>query len=255
MLKSDVYEERAKKSFENGMNFLREGRILKAEECFLEALKWKSDFDRAKFVLREIQEGKKWSVKHFCGNCGKLIIPESSYPHLTFSSYCPSCGKSINMLKEEFIAIIEFLTKIVAFGVFLPVLIIFCCLPFRQATMNGIWYLWNPLLDGVFSALSFTPVVIITLLLINDPWGFSLKNIHAFIFDFVKDNPAACFLASSTILFIALYVYFFFLLTPFLAVHRRGSWRDIKHQKRVLFYTFFFFGLIMVIRVGAGVFY
>jgi hypothetical protein len=248
-------EDDATKILKDGMSFLRAGKISEAEECFREALKWKQNVDKALFVLNEIQEGKKWSAKCFCGNCGKLIVPEDSYPRLTFSSFCPNCGRSVDTSKEEFIALFEFLTKIVAFGVFLPILIIFCCIPFRQATMSGIWYLWNPLLDGIFSAMSFTPIIIVTLLLIGDPWGFTLQHMHALIFNFAKNNFAARFLISASLLFIVLYIYFFLLLTPFFAAHRRGLWRSMAHQKKLLFYTFLIFVIIMLIRIGAGVFY
>lgn len=241
--------------FENCMNYLRKGKISEAEKCFSELLKWKLDFERAAFVLKEIRESRNWSVKHFCENCGKLLIPETDYPHLTFSSYCPNCGQAINLSKEEYIAIFEFLTKIIAFGVFLPILIVFCSIPFRQGTMTGIWYLWNPLLDGIFSAISFTPIVIIILLLVNDPWGFSLKNVHDTIYNFAGGNFALRFFISALLLFALIYIYFLFLLTPIFAIHRKGCWKSGKHQKRLLLYTLLFFGMIIVIRIGAGVFY
>ncbi|MEM0095631.1 MAG: hypothetical protein QW660_03230 [Candidatus Bathyarchaeia archaeon] len=243
------------KEFEKGMNYLRKGKISEAEKCFSELLKWKPDFEEVAFVLKEIKESRNWSAKNFCGNCGKLLIPETDYPHLAFSSYCPNCGQTINISKEEYIAIFEFLTKIVAFGVFLPILIVFCSIPFRQGTMTGIWYLWNPLLDGIFSAISFTPIVIIILLLVNDPWGFSLKNIHDEIYNFASGNFALLFFISALLLFMVIYIYFLFLLTPFLAIHRKGFWKSGKHQKRLLLCTLLFFGLIIVIRIGAGVFY
>jgi len=241
--------------YEKGIMLLEEGKISEAVEALKKALELKPDFKEARFVLHELEEAEKWNVKHFCRKCGKLLTPSSEFPWLRFTNFCPNCGQIVNLGREEMIALGELFIKFISFGPFLLFLLIFCAIPFRQATLTGIWRLWNPLIDGILLAVTFTPIVVIVLLIIGDPWGSGVRQVYFATFNPLKSFPHLFFVVSLILLFIAIYLYYFLLLTPFLAMHKKGVWRSRKNHKKILKYSIFFFGFIVFVRILSGIFY
>jgi len=247
--------DKAEELYKLGIRELNEYRnISKAIQYFEEALALNPYLEKAKFAIQEAKEGLKWKPAIFCEKCGKLQTPKSEYPSLDFESFCQNCGNPVNLNREKYIGIGELVTKLISFGTFLVFILIFLAMPNLQVTTEGIFLLWNSILDGVFLALTLTPVVILFLIVINDPWAFTFYKIKAFL-EGPKGNMPLRLISGLLVLFAALYTYFFLLLTPFLAMHKKGIWRSIKHQKKVLKYTLIIFGLILTIRFLSGVFY
>jgi len=247
--------EDAENAYNKGVEFLTLGKPSKAIPFLQEALKLNFGREEVKSALSEARSGLMWSSPKFCSKCKKLLEPISEYPYLKYENFCPRCGETQSFDKEEFISVMEFSTKLIFFGVYILLLLIFCAIPNLQLTLTGIWYLWNPLVNGVFLAISFSPIVVMFFVLINDPWGSSLSSINLQFFAPLRSSPPLYLAVSILLLLTTVYLYFFFLLTPFLAVHRKRTWISVKHQKKLLMYTSIFCGFIIFVRMACGVFY
>jgi phage FluMu protein Com len=252
---SSYIAENAKEKYKKGVEFLKLGKPLKAIPLLEKALESEPKFEEANFALHEAKKGLLWGSPQFCHDCGKLLEPLSEYPYLKFEEFCPKCGEIQNLEKEEIISAFEVLTKMVLFGVLGILLLIFCAMPNLQLTFTGIWYLWNHLSEGIFLAMNYTPIIIVFLILINDPWGFTISKINFHVFVPLRNNPALYFAVSVLFLIFVVYVYFFLLLTPFLAICRKNLWKTWSHQKKLLVYTLIFSGFIVLVRIASGVFY
>jgi phage FluMu protein Com len=245
----------AKKEYNKAVEYLIQGKPSKAIPLLEKALIINPALEEASSALEEARNGLKWSSPKFCPKCIKLLTPKSGYPYLKYENFCPRCGHLQNFDKEILISTVEFFTKLIFIGVYIIALLIFCAMPNLQLTLTGIWYLWNTLVEGVFLAVSFTPIFTIFLILINDPWGSSLASINLDYFRPLRSNAPVYLGISILLLMITVYLYFFFMLTPFLAVHRKRMWLTAAHQKKVSIYTLILCGSIVLVRVANGIFY
>jgi hypothetical protein len=244
----------AEETYKKAVEFLRLGKPLKAIPLLEKSLTLNSK-EEVKSALFEAKKGLMWSSPRFCPKCNKLLEPLSQYPRLEYDNFCPRCGQEQNIDKELVISYLEFFTKLIFFGIYIVAVLFFCAMPNPQLTMTGIWVIWNRLDSGVVLALSFTPIVTIFLIVINDPWGIYLRY---FIFGFVESlgiNPPLYFIVSVLLLLVTIYVYFFFLLTPFFAVHKKRMWISWEHQKKLLMYTAIFCSIVIIPRIASRVFY
>jgi len=247
--------EDAKKEYDRGVRLLTLGKPSKAIPFLEKALELNSEMEEAKSALSEAKSGLIWSSPRFCSKCQKLLEPVSEYPHTKYEDFCPRCGEIQGFDKEALIGIVEIFTKLVFFGVYIVAVLFFLAMPDFQL-VSTIWILaWNRLADGVFLAMSFIPMVIAFFVLTNDPWGNSLSFINFAVFDPLRSNPPLYLAASILLLVASVYLYFFFMLTPFLAVHRKGMWVTARHQKKILICTSVFCGFVIAVRMVNGVFY
>jgi hypothetical protein len=244
----------AEEAYEKGVELLTLGKPSKAIPLLEKSLKLNSK-EEVKSALLEAKNGLMWSSPKFCVKCKKLVEPTSQYPNLEYDGFCPRCGQELNFDKELAISYLEFFTKLIFFGIYIVAVLVFCAMPNPQLTLTGIWVIWNRLVSGVVLAISFTPIVTMFLILINDPWGVSLRYLIFGFFDPLGSNPPLYFVASVLVLGVTIYLYFFLLFTPFLAVHKKRMWISWKHQKKLLIYTAIFCGIVIVPRIASRVFY
>lgn len=243
----------AEKHFKKGINLLKKQKPREAIPSLNMALKLNPSFEEAKLALKDAVEGSKWNTRHFCRKCGKLITPKRGYPLVEIEGFCPTCGQSTPAIKEEIISHIELVVKLISFGIFPIVVFIFCGMPnWQHIYPYRAGYAWNTLAGGIIRAAQFTPIVILFLIVINDPLAFSISEPLDYLFGPLVDSPLYLFAAFS-FLFLIVYLYFLLLLTPIVTIHKKGLWRSKKHQKNILLYTSIFVGLIATIRIASGV--
>lgn len=246
--------QESRKHFEAGVELLKKQNPHKAIPELLKAVTLDPSFEKARTVLEEAKESITWNSYYFCPNCGKFIEPNEAYPEVKISGICPRCQAKVPTWKELVINYAEISIKLLMFGI-LPILIlIFCGMPYMQHNPpHGITIKWSPLPLGVITALTFTPIVFLFLLLINDPYGYSLGTISLMLNSI--NNPILYLLAAIIFLYLIMYIYFFLLLTPILALHKKGIWRKSEHQKRILLCTSLYTSLIILVRAISGVLY
>jgi len=251
---SKVKIRESREHFEAGLSFLKNQNPSKAVPELQKATILDPTFKEAKIALSEARESLNWNSYYFCPKCGKFIEPDKEYPQLDIKGFCPRCLTIVPTRKELIINHAEIATKLVLFGV-LPILIFFFCgIPYPQHTPPyRISIRWSRLSTGIISALTFTPAVYLFLMLINDPWAYTLGGINWMINSI--QNPSLYFLAATAFLFLIMYIYFLLLLTPIMTLHKRGMWRRKKHQKKLFLYTSLYTAFILLIRASSGVFY
>lgn len=245
----------AENHLKKGIDLLKKQKPREAIPSLNMALKLNPSLEEAKLALKDAIEGLKWNTWHFCRKCGKLITPNRGYPLVEIEGFCPRCGQSTPTMKEELISQVELVAKLVSFGIFPVVVFIFCGMPnWRYIYPYGVGYAWNSLAAGIIRAAQFTPIVILFLIVINDPLAFSISKPLDYLFGPLVDSPLYLF-AALPFLFLIMYLYFLLLLTPIITIHKKGLWRSKKHQKTILLYTSIFVGLITTIRIASGVLY
>jgi len=245
---------KAEEFYKKGLDALRKGDYEGALLMLTITTKISPSFKNAERLISEIKEGLKWTAQYFCPKCGKFIEPESTYPLFKISEYCPNCGTSLPTKKENLINFVEISIKLLLFGIFPILLLIFCGIPYPQITQwGGISIKWTRLSDGIFSALSLTPLTFLFLLAINDPEG-NILGIINWKFNSLGTTPAY-YTASALLLFFVVYLYFLLLLTPIVTMHRKNEWMKWRKQKRFLGYSIIFTSLILIRRALAGIFY
>lgn len=247
-----VADKTAKTEYENGIRLLSKQKPKEALRHLKKALELNPHFEEAKHALDDALEALTWNAWYFCKKCGKLILPNSLYPYLTIDGYCPRCGEFAPTFKEEIISVVEIAVKIALFGIFPILVFIFCGIPSLQLipkkmTVEVDWY---PLTDGIFMAANLTPLIMLLMLFLNDP--YLLQETNYLLFG--KLDDASYFIAGSLFFFMIMYLYFFVLLTPFFTLHKRGLWKSRVHQKQILIFTAIFVGVILVARMSFGVF-
>jgi len=243
----------AEKHFKKGIDLLKKQKPREAIPSLNMALKLNPSLGEAKLALEDAIEGLKWNTWHFCRKCGKFITPKRGYPLVEIEGFCSRCGQSTPAVKEELISQVELVAKLVSFGIFPIVVFIFCGMPnWQHIYPYRVGYAWNPLTGGIIRAAQFTPIVILFLIVINDPLAFSISEPFDYLFGPLVDSPLYLFAAFS-FLFLIVYLYFLLLLTPIVTIHKKGLWRSKKHQKNILLYTSIFVGLIATIRIASGV--
>jgi len=247
-----VIEKTAKMEYEDGIRLLSKQKPREAIYHIKKALELNPHFEEAKQALEDALEALTWNAWHFCKKCGKLILPNSLYPYLTIDGYCPKCGEFAPTFKEEIISIAEIALKIALFGIFPILIFIFCGMPNLQLIPKKMIVEpeWYDLTDGIFMAANLTPIMLLLMLLFNDPE--LTREINFFLFG--KFSDTAYFIAASLFFFVIMYLYFFVLLTPFFTLHKKGMWKSKPHQKQILIYTAIFVGVILILRMSFGVF-
>ncbi len=243
----------AEMKYKKGVELLKGQKPRDAIPYLSEAVQANPNLQDARFALQEAIDASKWNVSYFCKECGKLILPNAKYPMLNINGFCSRCGSWVNTQREIAFGAIEIITKVILFGIFPVLVFIFCGMPNYQfiPEKGTVESAWNDLPDGTFSAAAFTPLMLIILSIINDPWA--LTKLNFLLFAPLLGTPHY-FLAGMLLLFLALYLYFFLLWTPFITIHRRAQWRSKQHQKILLLYTVIVFACVMVPRIVSGVF-
>lgn len=249
--------EKAEQQYRQGLKLLKEQKPKDAIRLLREALELNPSHKEAQSALREASEGLSWSKAYFCDNCGSLVTPEKEYPRINFAGFCLRCGREISTRREIAIGLAELFTKLILFAIFPVATFIFSVFPvwtygggfFRMEMTN--------VLSAIFTAISFTPFFIL-LLLIFDPHGGFLTHAYYSLFDFMQPltalHPLLFFTAEIGILFAAIYLSLLFLLTPIFYIHRKGYWKNKKHQKIILIVTSIFIALVVLRRLSMGVF-
>ena len=245
--------QKGKGKYQKGIELLKEQKPADAIPYLSEAVQVNPDLQDAKISLQEAKEGLEWNVWHFCKECGKLILPNKGYPLVDINGFCSRCGSSVNTQREVFIGAAEILIKMILFGIFPILVFIFCGMPnYQLIPEKGIVAAaYNDLTDGTFSAAAFTPLLLALMSAINDPWA--LAKLNGLLFSRLQSTPFY-FLGAILFLFLAIYLYFFLLLTPFVTIHRRTQWRSKQHQKLILICTIILFALVMAPRIASGIF-
>lgn len=248
----DVIGKSALTEYEIGIEFLRKQKLKEAIFHIKKALEINPHFKEAKETLEDASEALKWNTRYFCSKCGKLVLPNSPYPYLTIDGYCPRCGEYVPTIKEEIISAAEIILKLALFGIF-PILVLwFCGMPnFQVFPERGVVTSdWNDLTDGIFTAAAFTPLMLLIMLFLNNPYLLTLLNAYLFR----PFQGFSYFIVGVFFLFFVVYVYFFLMLTPFFAMHPKGLWKNKEHQKQILIFTLIFASFIVILRMASGVF-
>jgi len=240
--------------YKTGLELLKKQQPKEAIPALNKAVKLDASFDEAKSSLEDAVEALNWSNWYFCRNCGKFVRPEKGYPWVEIDDFCPRCGNSVPTQKEVLISHVEIAVKLVFFGIFPLLVFIFCGMPYWQHVYPySVKIVWSRIIDGIITAANFTLIVHVFLVMINDPWAYSLTSIKNLLNPL--QNSPLYFLAEISILFLLMYLYFLLILTPILTIHKKGLWKDRKHQKSIILYTSMFVGLIVIIRVASGAAY
>ena len=244
--------EEAYVMYEAGLEFLKKQKPREAIPYFQRALQIYPQLEEAREALEDTLEALSWNAWYFCSKCGKAVLPNSQYPFLDINGFCPRCGESIPTQKEILINVAEVGLKLFLFGIFPILVFIFCGLPnYQFIPEKGIVAaVWNDLTDGIFQALAFTPIITFLMVLLNDPYLVWKLNYYLFS----HFHGLAYFIVGAIFLFFVVYLYFFALLTPIFALHKKGTWKSKKHQKSILIFSGVFVIIIMVIRITFGVF-
>lgn len=245
-------KEEALSSYDIGLQLLKEQKPAEAILYLQKAVKINHQLKEAKNALEDVLEALSWNASYFCRKCGKAIFPNSSYPFLNIDGFCPKCGESVPTQKEMVISALEVGLKLFFFGIFPILIFLFCGVPNYQfiPRKGTVEVTWNDLTDGIFQAMAFTPIMLFIMILINDPdliWKINYYMFSPF-------QGQAYFIVGLLFLFFVIYIYFFILLTPIIALHKKGLWKTKEHQKKMLIYTAIFAGIIAVIRVSFGIF-
>lgn len=244
----------AEEQYKRGLELLKKQKPKEAIQALNMALMLDPSSQEAKLVLKDATEALEWSSCCFCQNCAKLLTPKTGYPWIEIDQFCPRCGQPVSTQKEVLISYAELIIKLVLFGIFPIGVLIFCGMPiWRYVYPYGMAIAWNRLTDGILLAAQLTLLVHVFLVVINDPWAHSLSAINYLLSPL--GNSPLYFLAALLILFLVMYLYFFLLLTPILAIHKRGLWKDKKHHKPIFLYSLILVGLIAIIRIASGVIY
>lgn len=248
----NVIRKSALAGYEAGIEFLRKQKPKEAIFHLKKALEINPHFKEAQEALEDASEALKWNTQYFCKKCGKLVLPNTPYPYLTIDGYCPRCGEYVPTIKEEIISAVEIILKLALYGIFPLLIFWFCGIPnFQVFPERGIVTSdWNDLTDGIFMAAAFTPLMLLIMLFLNNPYLLTLLNAYMFR----PFQGFSYYVVSVLFLFFVVYLYFFSVLTPFFAMHKKGLWKNKTHQKQILIFTMIFAGLIVIIRMASGVF-
>lgn len=249
--------EKADQQYHLGLKFLKEQKLKEAIRLLNATVELDPSHKEAQAALRDASEGLNWNRAYFCEKCGGLIKPEKDYPVIEFDGVCHRCGQTVSTVLERTIGFAELFIKLMLFGMFPLSTFIFAISPqwMWKASSFALDYL--PLLSAIFSGMSLTPFFILLLLML-DPNGTSLNQIYYGIFESIQPletiHPLLFLTAEAAIIFIAIYLCFLFLLTPTFYIHRKGSWKNKKHQKTILLITSMFIAIIVLVRLSAGKF-
>lgn len=258
-LEADLEKQKAKQLYNEGLELLKQQKPREALSFLKKAFDLDRDSEEVRRSLTDAQEGLKWNVAYFCRTCGAFIRPEKEYPTLKINGFCPRCGNSVPTQKEDIISFTELAVKALLIGIFPLLIFVFAGMPNFQISPNMvIGARWNALSDGIFLSLSFTPLVVI-LQVLFDPQGIGLwwLNYHiGGVFEPLKNIHILLYFASQVfLLFVALYTYFFVMLTPMFALHKKGKWKERKHQKQLIIYASLIVIVIAAFRASSGIFY
>jgi len=254
----DVVE--AEHYFQRGLELLKKQKPHQAIPMLQTALKLDPTHKDAQTIFQDANESLKWNVAHFCQNCGAFIKPEGTFPfNLEIREHCSTCGSPVpTARKERIISFTENVVKFLLIGPFPILVLYFIGIPnFVLDTVGQIGFRYRPIPEGLVRSISLTPIITLLLITIDPKRGGAdllyeavfnigsiltpLKNIHFIIY----------FASALLLVFAFLYIYFLVMLTPIFAAHRKGQWKQWKHQRLVILFAFAFVLLVTVSHVYA----